>query len=165
MPSVDCFTPVEDSLRNPHQKEERGCWLDFHDHRGIADLCCRWERGGGSGGRVSATPSPAAANTDNGGDGITLVHSGRGSFASAPRINGQTGGSGIVVVRYDSFSGQQILSGGDSVTQVTTGCISSQAQELPRLILSRPVWTRPSVGMLWVTVPAARFIGITSLDF
>jgi autotransporter-associated beta strand protein len=61
--------------------------------------------GGGSGGQVSATPAPAATNTGNGGNGISPN---RTSSSPTP-INGQTGGSGIVVVRY---TGDNLLTGG-----------------------------------------------------
>jgi hypothetical protein len=63
------------------------------------------DAGGGSTGQVSATPAPATANTGNGGNGITPN---RTTTTPTP-INGQAGGSGIVVV---SYSGSQVLAGG-----------------------------------------------------
>lgn len=59
--------------------------------------------GGGTSGQVSATPAPAAANTGNGGNGITPT-------ATSGGINGQAGGSGIVVVKYAGTT--QLLTGG-----------------------------------------------------
>jgi hypothetical protein len=61
---------------------------------------------GNTGSKVSSTPAPADANTGNGGNGITPT-------VTTGGINGQAGGSGIVVVRY---SGAQVLSGGTVAT-------------------------------------------------
>lgn len=70
---------------------------------------------GGDGGILVSGAGPGASGAANTGDG------GEGGYSDDVNGNsgyGGDGGSGIVVVRYNSYTGDQVLTGGDSIGQV-----------------------------------------------